>query len=82
MVGGSIPPDTFSFDGGLAQMVERSIRIRQVGGSIPPVSTKEFSAGRGIDAPILQLIRGISSSGRAADLHFLVFNDVVTEWLT
>ena len=57
MVGGSIPPDTFSCfcTGGLAQMVERSIRIRQVGGSIPPVSTKkeEFSAGRGIDAPIL-----------------------------
>jgi hypothetical protein len=50
-------------------VVERSIRIRQVGGSMPPISKKNnFSAGSGIDARTLQ-IGGVSSSGRAADLH-------------
>jgi hypothetical protein len=41
MVGGSIPPDTL---GGLAQVVERSIRIRQVGGSMPPTSKYDVVA--------------------------------------
>jgi hypothetical protein len=49
-------------------VVERSIRIRQVGGSMPPISKNNFSAGSGIDARTLQ-IGGVSSSGRAADLH-------------
>ena len=61
-------------------MVERSIRIRQVGGSMPPIS-KKSSAGSGIDARTLQVVGGVSSSGRAADLHVFVW-DVVTEWLT
>ena len=63
-------------------MVERSIGFRQEGGSIPPTSKKDFSAGSGIDARTLHIcLGGVSSSGRAADLH-LSFLDVVTEWLT
>ena len=76
MVGGSIPPDTFSFflvfSRGLSSN-GRAVDSHSTGRGIdtPSLHTKkeEFSAGRGIDAPILQS-RGISSSGRAADLHF------------
>ena len=39
---GSIPGIGFAYYcGGLAQVVERSIRIRQVGGSMPPTSNED-----------------------------------------
>jgi hypothetical protein len=44
VVTGSIPVRGSMFaHGGLAQVVERSIRIRQVGGSMPPTSSVVFS---------------------------------------
>jgi hypothetical protein len=41
-------------------VVERSIRIRQVGGSMPPISNGQCSAGSGIDARTLHLFGGLA----------------------
>jgi hypothetical protein len=60
-------------------VVERSIRIRQVGGSMPPISKNNFSAGSGIDARTLQIGGGLA---QVVERPICILFDVVTEWLT